>query len=66
MVTVTFLKLTVYFFNTIHITTEIICLRKSEDSVEIIFVCNDTENLTENALECLSCSDTNDIIDLLP
>ena len=45
---------------------EIICLRKSEISVERISVCNDIENLAEHGLQCLPCSYTNDVINLLP
>ena len=43
-----------------------ICLRKSGVSVERISVCNVTEKLVEHDTHCFLCSDTNDIIDLLP
>ena len=39
---------------------KIICLRKSEVSVERISVCNVTENLLGHAIHCLPCSYTND------
>ena len=44
----------------------IICLRKSEVTVEKISVCTDIEKLMEHGIHCLLCSFTNDIIDLLP
>ena len=39
---------------------KIICLRKSETSLERISVCNVTENLAEHGIRCLPCSYTND------
>ena len=42
----------------------IICLRKSEDIVERISVCNVIEKLMEHGIHCLPCSFTNGIIDL--
>ena len=42
----------------------IICLRKSEVSVERISVCNVTENLAEHGRHCLPCSYTNDVINM--
>ena len=44
----------------------IICLRKSEVTVEKISVCNDTEKVMEHGIHCLPFSYTNDVIDLLP
>ena len=44
----------------------IICLRKSEVSVERILVCNVIEKLVEHGIHCLLCSNTSDVIDLLP
>ena len=44
----------------------IICLRKSEVTVERISVCNVTEKLLEHGIHSLPCSYTIDIIDLLP
>ena len=44
----------------------IICLRKSEVTVENISVCNVIEKLMEHGIHCLPCSGTNDVIDLLP
>ena len=45
----------------------IICLRKSEVTVEIISVCNVTGKLMEHGIHCLphSLTCTNDVIDLL-
>ena len=43
----------------------IICLRKSEITVERISVCNVIEKLMEHGIYCLLCCYTNDIIDLL-
>ena len=37
---------------------------KTEDSVKIISVCNVIENLAEHGIRCLSCSYTNDVIDV--
>ena len=45
--------------------SRIICLRKSEVSVERISVCIVIEKLMEHGIHCLPCSYTNDIIDLL-
>ena len=44
---------------------KIICLRKSEVSVERNSVCNVIENSAEHDIHCLSCSFTNDIINML-
>ena len=44
---------------------KIICLRKSENSVERISVCSVLENLAERGVHCLPCFCTNDVIDLL-
>ena len=44
----------------------IICLKKSDVTVERISVCNVTEKLMEHSIHCLPCSNTNDVIDLLP
>ena len=44
----------------------IICLRKSEVTIERISVCNVIEKLREHGIHCLPCSFANDIIDLLP
>ena len=55
-----------------HLNTElndlrkIVCLRKSEVSVEIISVCNVIENLAEHGMHYLPCSYTNDLLDMLP
>ena len=43
----------------------IICLRKSEVTVERISVCNVIEKLMEYAIHCLPCSYTNSVIDVL-
>ena len=45
---------------------KIICLRKSEVSVEMIPVCNFIENLAEDSIYCLPCSYIIDVIDILP
>ena len=42
-----------------------ISLRKSEVSVERISVCKAIENLSEQGIQWLLCSYTNDVIDLL-
>ena len=42
----------------------IIYQRKSEVSVKRISVCSVTENLSEYGIHCLSCSYTNDIINI--
>ena len=44
----------------------IICLRKSEVTIERISVCNVIENLMEHGINCLPCSYTSGIIGLLP
>ena len=44
----------------------ILCLRKSEVTVERNSVCNVIEKLMEHGIHCLPCSYTNDVIDLLP
>ena len=43
----------------------VICLTKSEVTVERISVCNFVEKLIEYAIYCLPCSYTNDVIELL-
>ena len=43
----------------------IICLRKSEVTVEMISVYNVTEKLMDHGIHCLPCSFTNDAIYLL-
>ena len=43
---------------------KIICLKKSEVSVERISVCNVTENLAEHGMHFLPCSYTNDDINV--
>ena len=45
---------------------KIICLRKSEVSIERISVCNIIENLAEHGIHCLPCSYTNEITYMLP
>ena len=47
-------------------TRKIICLRKSEITVERISVCNVTEKSMEHGMHCLPRSCTNDVIDSLP
>ena len=60
-----------FFFNLVPCNTElndlskIICLRKFEDSIERILVCNVTEILEEHGIHCLPCACTNDVIYLL-
>ena len=44
----------------------IICIQKSEISVERISVCNAIGKMAELGIHCLSCSDTNDVMNLLP
>ena len=44
----------------------VICLRKSEITVERISVCNVIEKLMENGIHCLPCSHTNEVVDLYP
>ena len=44
----------------------IICLGKSEVSVERISFCDIIKNFAEHDIHCLPCFDTNDVIDLLP
>ena len=41
---------------------KIICLRKSEVSVERIYFCNVMEKLEEHIIHCLLCSFTKDVI----
>ena len=41
---------------------KIICLRKSEVSVERISVCSVIENLAEHDIRCLPCICTSDVI----
>ena len=43
---------------------KIICLRKSEVTVERISVCNVTEKMMEHGIQCLPCSCTTDVIDV--
>ena len=45
---------------------KIICWRKSKVTGERISVCNVTEKLIKHGINCLPCSFTNDVIDLLP
>ena len=40
----------------------IICLKKSDVTVERISVCNVTEKLMEHSIHCLPCSNTNDVV----
>ena len=47
--------------NTITGLEKIICLRKSEVSVEKKSVCNVIENLVEHGIHCLPCSYINDV-----
>ena len=49
----------------LNVLRKIICLRKSEVSVERLSVCNVIENLVEHGICCLPCSYINDIIDML-
>ena len=49
----------------INVLRIIICLRKSEVSVERISVYNAIEKLLEHIIHCLPCSYTNDVIILL-
>ena len=42
----------------------IVCLRKPEVTVERISVCNVTEKMMEHGIHCLSCTYTNDVIDI--
>ena len=53
----------VYPFTTLKLNDfrKIICLRKSEVSVEIISVSNVIENLAEHGIHCLPCHYTNDV-----
>ena len=44
---------------------KIICLRKSEVSVERISVCNVIENLVEYGMHCLPCSYISYVINML-
>ena len=44
---------------------KMICLRKSEVSVERIPVCNSIENLAEYGIHCLPCSYISDVINML-
>ena len=46
--------------------TPMICLRKSDVTVQRISVCNVTEKIKVHGIHCLSLSYTNDVIDLLP
>ena len=45
---------------------KITCLKKSENSVERISVCNVIENLAGYCIHCLSCFYTIGVIDMLP
>ena len=54
-------------FNTeLHDLRKIICLRKSEVSVERISVCNVIANLAEHGIHCPSCSFSDDVINCSP
>ena len=54
-------------FNTeLNGSRKIVCLRKSEVSVERISVCNVIENLAERNIHCLSCSFSDDVINYSP
>ena len=44
---------------------KIICLRKSEVSVERISVCNGIENFVKHGIQCLPCSYTDDVMNML-
>ena len=44
----------------------VVCLRKKIISIERMSGFNFIENLAEHGTNCLPCSDTNDVIDLLP
>ena len=44
----------------------VICLRKSEVTVERISVCNVIEKLMKHGVHCLPCPYTNDVINMLP
>ena len=44
----------------------LICLNKSEVTIEGISVCNDIENLMEHDMHCLPDSYINDVINMLP
>ena len=50
----------------LNVLRNLICLRKSEVTVERVLFRNVTEKLMEHGMHCLSCSYTNDVIDLLP
>ena len=58
--------------NNFYKTTElndlrvIICLRKCKVSVERISVCIVSKQSAEHGIHCLPCSETNDVIYLLP
>ena len=45
---------------------KVICLRKSEVSVERISVCNVDENLAKHGIHCQPCSYTNGVTDMSP
>ena len=45
---------------------KIICLSKFEVSIERISVCDVIEHLAEHGIHFLSCSYTNDVINMLP
>ena len=47
-------------------TRIIICLRKPDVSVERIPVCNVIDKFAEYGIQCLPCSYTNDVINMLP
>ena len=56
-----------HFLNTeLNDLRKIICLRKSQVSVERISVCNVIENVMEHGIHCLPCSYTNNVIDVIP
>ena len=56
----------VIFNSELNDLRKIICLRKSEISVERFSVCNIIENLEEHGIHSLPCSYTNDVINILP
>ena len=55
-----------FFQHDLNYLRKIICLRKSENSVEIISICNDIEKLGGAWHRMYTMLRYNDIIDLLP
>ena len=55
-----------YIYQSGGIITWVVSLRKPEVSVERISICDVTENLVEHGIYCLSCSYTNDGINMIP